>query len=67
MTDALYALRGGMGIGHVTHRDWYDLSDRVRKVEVIVDKIRYACDPEISEIYVAELLKLFDSDTGDLK
>jgi len=64
MTDALYALRGGMGIGHVTPRDWYNLSNRIRKVEAIVDKIRHACDPGL---YVPELLELFDSDTGDLK
>jgi len=67
MTDALYALRGGMGIGHVTPRDWYNLSDRIRKVETIVEKIRYAYDPDLIRCTMYELFDLFDSDTGDLK
>jgi len=37
------------------------------KVGALVDKIRYAMSPAIEAQYVRDLLKLFDSESGNLK
>lgn len=39
----------------------------LKKIEDLVDKIRYAMDPKIEQGYIKDLLALFDPETGDYR
>jgi len=41
--------------------------EAVEELEVLVEKIRYAMSYEVQNIYVLELLKMFDEETGRFK